>query len=81
MFHLFQCIGMTWVDWEKEMRTKLSKVSFYKEQKMNDQGGLDIENLDITFLTSILLNKRAQPEEAKRCIVILDQSIKGNAIP
>ena len=61
-------MGMAWVDWEKEMRANLSKMSFYKEQEKNDEDGLEIENLDVTFLAAILLNKRAQPEEAKRCI-------------
>ena len=63
------------------MRPKLRKVSFYKEQKMNDQGGLDIEDLDVTFLATLLFNKKAQPEEAKRCVVILDQSFIENATP
>ena len=66
-------MGMAWVDWEKEMRSNLSKVSFYKEQEKNTEGGLEIESLDVTFLAAILTNKRAQPEEAKRYVAIHNQ--------
>ena len=62
-----QVKNSSWDIWEKEARPKLSKLSYFKKQDTTPHGSLILENLDTTFLSAIILDPKAQPDDvAKR---------------